>query len=512
MRKILSKFKPHNHDHKNDVDTIDSSDEMITIQQVFHYRKQKGLNLGSWFVLERWITDGPLQYASQPAQSDLDVARGINAKEILEKHWDTWIIEEDWAWIAERGINTVRIPIGYYHLCGVDPSVLHGTDFRPFREVYAGAWSRIVRVIETAHRYGIGVLLDLHAAPGKQNNDAHAGTSEPATFFSERHHQNHTIRILQSLMNHLRQLESLPNIVGIELLNEPNPFSDRDLQSWYTSAIAALRSQNPTIPIYIGECWRTEVYADYISRKHSSSPLTVLDHHLYRCFTSSDIHTTASDHTSALRDDSASTPRMLALVSEKLGRAGGGIVIGEWSGALNPGSLQPPGAEFEKKREFVSAQLALFDKYCGGWFFWTYKKEHRGDTGWSWQDAVEAGIFPASVGIKYRQMEADDIMKRTNIRDEMKDDALATHTRYWSKYPGYYDHSRFSSGFITGWDDAYAFIQLTPKGSTTVSEIGFKGAWAMKRTNNHDKSYWEFEHGFMQGVACAVVDFRASCT
>jgi hypothetical protein len=35
-----------------------------------------------------------------------------------------------------------------------------------------------------------------------------------------------------------------------------------------------------------------------------------------------------------------------------------------------------------------------------------------------------------SVGIKYRRMEADDIMKRTNIRDEMKDDALGDDHSY----------------------------------------------------------------------------------
>lgn len=268
-------------------------------------------------------------------------------------------------------------------------------------------------------------MPDFHAAPGKQNNDVHSGTSEKPNFFTWRQNQIHMIRILQSLMNHLRQLgPQINNIVGIELLNEPNPPSDKVLQSWYTSAITALRSQDFTIPIYISECWRTELYADYISHNHTSSSLTVLDHHLYRCFTSSDIHTAVSDHTQALRDDSAAIPRMLASVSEKLGRAGGGIVIGEWSGALNPGSLQQTKNAFEGKKEFVNAQLALFDKYCGGWFFWTYKKEHRGDSGWSWQDAVEGGIFPTSVGIKYRQMEADDILRRINIRDEMRDDAL----------------------------------------------------------------------------------------
>jgi glucan 1,3-beta-glucosidase len=139
--------------------------------------------------------------------------------------------------------------------------------------------------------------------------------------------------------------------------------------------------------------------------------VAVLDRRLYHCFTSSEIHTAVLDRTRALRDDSASIPQTLASVSGKLGRAGSGIVVGEWSGALNPGSLQP-GAAFEGRREFVNAQLALFDKYCGGWFFWTYKKEHRGDPGWSWQDAVEGVIFPTSVGIKRRPREQTILRER----------------------------------------------------------------------------------------------------
>ena len=62
-------------------------------------------------MLERWITETPFREAEAPAQSDLDVAKGANAKEILERHWDTWITEADWAWLAEKGINTVRIPV-----------------------------------------------------------------------------------------------------------------------------------------------------------------------------------------------------------------------------------------------------------------------------------------------------------------------------------------------------------------------------------------------------------------
>jgi len=87
--------------------------------------------------------------------------------------------EEDWEWLANKGINTVRIPvsqllfvlvtfnlircikIGYYHLCGGEPSVLDGTDFEDFAHVYRGAWRRIQAAIQTAGKYGFGVLIGI---------------------------------------------------------------------------------------------------------------------------------------------------------------------------------------------------------------------------------------------------------------------------------------------------------------------------------------------------------------
>lgn len=66
---------------------------------------------GCWFVLERWIADTPFAQAAPPGQSDLDVAKGSHAKEILERHWDSWITKQDFEWLAARGINAVRIPV-----------------------------------------------------------------------------------------------------------------------------------------------------------------------------------------------------------------------------------------------------------------------------------------------------------------------------------------------------------------------------------------------------------------
>jgi len=258
--------------------------------------------------------------------------------------------------------------------------------------VFTGAWSRITRAIEIVASYNIGVSLGvaeplripsatcvhrppfIFRPPWSSRKDSHSGTYGKANLFNERHNQSHTIHVLRCLLTHVRKFckshnPHLLNIVGIELLNEPSPPSDKVLQSWYKSAISDLQSIDPDMPLYLGECWRTAAYADFLSwhnNRSKNSPLLVLDHHLYRCFNSSDITTSAEEHTRALTDLSAPTPQMLVSVAEKIGRAGGRIVIGEWSGALNPGSLS---GKPNEQKDFINAQLQVFEKYCGGWFF-----------------------------------------------------------------------------------------------------------------------------------------------
>ena len=46
-----------------------------------------------------------------------------------------------------------KIRIGYYHLCGADATLVHGTDFE---DVYSRAWSR---ALATAYHFRIGVLF-----------------------------------------------------------------------------------------------------------------------------------------------------------------------------------------------------------------------------------------------------------------------------------------------------------------------------------------------------------------
>lgn len=78
----------------------------------------------------------------------------------------------------------------------------------------------------------------------------------------------------------------------------------------------------------------------------------------------------------------------------------------------------------------------------------------------------------------------------------------AEHTSYWSGYPGRYEHWRFGDGFVKGWDDAYLFFESIANKESSVPELGFKGAWAQRRTEDHGSGLWEFSKHLL---VCHVV-------
>lgn len=140
----------------------------VTLSTLYRYRRQHSVNLGSLFVLESWMVPSLFACAAQPAVSELDVANGWggSARALLERHWDTWITEKDFQWMASIGINTVRLPLGYWHLPTEHTS---GTPYESVGHIYEGAWLRVIRTVSIAAEHGIGVLIDLHGAPGSQN-------------------------------------------------------------------------------------------------------------------------------------------------------------------------------------------------------------------------------------------------------------------------------------------------------------------------------------------------------
>lgn len=75
----------------------------------------RGVNLGGWLVLERWMKESVFAGVSGDDETCLCVQLGREeASRRLREHWDTWITQDDFEWIAAHGFNAVRIPVGHW--------------------------------------------------------------------------------------------------------------------------------------------------------------------------------------------------------------------------------------------------------------------------------------------------------------------------------------------------------------------------------------------------------------
>ncbi|CAE7183324.1 unnamed protein product [Rhizoctonia solani] len=160
----------------------------------------RGVGIGGWLVLEPFISPAlyePYMNDTNPAVDEWTLCESIAADpnsgglaKVLEDHYSTFIVEEDFAQIAAAGLNWVRIAIPYWAI-----EVAPG---EPFLE--GVAWKYFLKAIEWARKYGIRINLDLHTAPGSHNGYNHSGKLGPLGWM------NGTMGIAnaQRTLNHIR--------------------------------------------------------------------------------------------------------------------------------------------------------------------------------------------------------------------------------------------------------------------------------------------------------------------
>ncbi|WVW86282.1 hypothetical protein I302_108324 [Kwoniella bestiolae CBS 10118] len=351
---------------------------------IYRYRQQQSVNLGSWFVQEQWMNPSLFTCASGNKQAEFDIANGWgsvdNARQVLERHWDEWITEDDFKYLAGVGINTVRLPIGYWSL---GPVYCQGTAFESVSAAYVNSWPRVVRAINWAEKYGLGVLVDLHGAPGSQNGQAHSGVSDgQQNLFSNPTNIQLTINILTYLT---QQLVKVNNVVGIQILNEPSNVDS--LPSFYTQVLGVLRQVSPeasVFPFYLNDAFDMSRFADYISTRKD---FVVLDHHSYFVFGDANSQATPANQLTA-----SLTPGQGGLSQQIIGASNEGrrnIVIDEFSCALSGQALSNSQDQQGDRRAFCTGQMESYTNATAGYSFWSYKTENcASDVNWCFTSAV----------------------------------------------------------------------------------------------------------------------------
>ena len=140
--------------------------------------KIRGVNLGGWLVSEPWLMPKEWSTVIQCGQcsscndhcSEFDCVNTLGQSQAdinFNKHYSQWIQPADIQAIHDAGLNTIRIPIGYWSFRDIVDSSEH---FPNMDLQYLDA------VIQKAADLGMFVVMDLHGAPGAQKvNDAFTG-------------------------------------------------------------------------------------------------------------------------------------------------------------------------------------------------------------------------------------------------------------------------------------------------------------------------------------------------
>ena len=321
------------------------------------HKPLRGVNLGGWLVLERWMT--PSVFAGTDASNEHQLMMQPDGPERIAKHRQEFMTEADFAWLHAHGIEALRVPVGYW--------VLESQDG------YLEATKQLDWCFAMAKKYHMRVLLDLHAAPGAQNLGDHSGSGNrmPQTGWYQAKNRRATRRILRQLAE---RYGTSPQLWGIELLNEP--FTKNWLQHW----LLRLWSRRTTGRLRRNVLATTRIIisdAYQLPRWRRAQPRDWLDIHHYQCFGAANLALVDYDQHASIVDE-------FTHMHQSLQRP---TIIGEWSAILPPAiAMTPPTIT-----AYILAQQTAFAS-ADAHFFWSYKTESN--DGWNYRWLVEQGIMP----------------------------------------------------------------------------------------------------------------------
>ena len=309
-----------------------------------------GVNLGGWLVLEKWIT--PSVFAGTNAVDEYTYCLQADAaqRRQLTQFRNTFITEADFAWLAEQGVEAVRLPVGYWAFGDAEP--------------YLPTLQYVDQAFDWAASHGLKILLDLHGAPGSQNGEDHSGRKGRVNWPKDQANITATLHTITCLCERYAHQEAW---LGLAVLNEPKRrIPKRLLRSFYKQAYKIVIGHKADSWVVVSDGFQP--WRWYLELPKWRYPNLRLDYHHYQLFRPQDKYRSPE---SQVREARHVLRRKIWRMS-RFHRA----IVGEWSLAL-PAEVYKNYSKAQCDqiaRDYAQAQLAAY-RHADAWFFWTYKTE-----------------------------------------------------------------------------------------------------------------------------------------
>lgn len=386
----------------------------------------KGVNLGNWLVLEKWMS--PALFDGTTAEDEYYLPTQLS-KEVYEArikmHRAEYITEGDFVRIKAMGMDAVRIPVPYF---------IFGD-----RPPFIGCIKELDKTFNWAERYGLQILIDLHTAPDSQNGFDNGGISGVCKWSKEPDEVEFVLNVLERLAERYSAREGL---WGIEVINEPildnmwemmnvperypaadpkkaegsGPNTMEFIRRFYLDAYDRIRKHLPEEKyIVIHDAFRLDAWKDFMREKKYKN--VVLDTHQYLMFAEMDgCEQTVEGYVSYIKEHYEKEIRKMQEYFP--------VICGEWclfnslaAGCDTKGGqsvlngqegMSAESLSMEQKKKIyqavAKAQLAAWNA-GNGYFYWSYKLltdtvNTPGWVGWdSWDlgRCTDFGWFPARI-------------------------------------------------------------------------------------------------------------------
>jgi len=355
----------------------------------------KGVNLGNWLVLEKWMNpvffDG-LEYQNTALQDEYDLAHFApeNEKQLrLTAHRESFITLEDFRRIKSWGMNSVRLPVPFFIF----------DDYPP----YKGCLEYLDRAMDWAQVCGLSLLIDVHTAPDSQNGFDNGGISGVCKWHLKQENIDFSVSVLERLAQRYGKHKAL---YGIQFLNEPisdelfshitGRYVPRDpafangscgvpletLFAFYTRAYDAIRRHMDADKAAVfHDGFRLKAWKDFMRGPEYQN--VILDTHLYpgMMLAHGSVELTPAKLYSVILDT------YLADIREMSGFFP--VIVGEWSLCHPQAFTQDLSSENISRLMRMLADSQLYAWSAGsGWYFWSYKVP-SGATGWDARACIE---------------------------------------------------------------------------------------------------------------------------